>query len=548
MNDTMTRPTFGLHDSMGRFDVIRDLDLNTGAAIDHSGRKVVHVPPFTPLQTGTWYVIDRMDGRMLGFDRRDDARSAMLTLKERVVAWGDVDLATWTRDQDALVYDPSTVRPWDTAARIVRDMDATPEQVKAAALAASEIDVRIGQRDRPHSHGKATKLGAATGSAKNRGSKALVDAINGMADPMTTAQVLSIIQAEHEGAYDAIVPVESVTFKFEGVLTATIDGAEPGYMVTPATIRRSTDHTNVPKNVSDWLMGRYDADHARYLNEGLRSRPGKQVMARLGVVREGAFEGNDYLRVIKSSEYTRVDDADVLGMVKPPAGQSLSWAHWFGGDHERDTSFGQALVGDPFDVDGDTYFGGITLVNSEVGTASVQVYPFVFREACWNGLIYTISAGIHAKQKHHGAIDMDSLAASIQDAIQNGLAASKQLVYLMSALRSVKVSQTDQAKLITFLSKKHKVQPSQALAWSEAMTQEPGDTAFEVFQGLTRSAQQYSPDLRFRLESLAGDMLTPSPELAAGKVVDLWDRLNMTAVATVTEEEAHEYLYVRSSR
>jgi hypothetical protein len=68
-------------------------------------------------------------------------------------------------------------------------------------------------------------------------------------------------------------------------------------------------------------------------------------------------------------------------------------------------------------------------------------------------------------------------------------------------------------KTIVSLGRSNNLTKGQIVNWIKGYSVEQdtlGDTAFTVINGLTRAAQEYDGDSRFKMESLAGEIMTPS--------------------------------------
>jgi hypothetical protein len=134
------------------------------------------------------------------------------------------------------------------------------------------------------------------------------------------------------------------------------------------------------------------------------------------------------LRAFLSPSYHTIDDRQILDALAAskfgPHLEEIQFVEWHRLRHmftDKSTHL-TGLMGDPVEVfDGDVYYHGLHIRNSEVGYSSITVDDFWFRIICLNGMMTMVGNRSLYKQRHiHVEQDkleesFDTLWAQIQD-------------------------------------------------------------------------------------------------------------------------------------
>jgi hypothetical protein len=153
---------------------------------------------------------------------------------------------------------------------------------------------------------------------------------------------------------------------------------------------------------------------------------------------------------------------------------------------------------------GDEVFGGLNLMNSEVGFASVEVATFLHRLVCSNGMI--VREGVSSFRRIH-LKNRESLVEEIHGAFAN---ATDYIPRALSSMQqAVEVPLEDPESTIERLPRRYGLTQDEHEAVKVAWEEEQGSTLYNVINAITGGARNpdLSLDSRLRLESLAGDLL-----------------------------------------
>lgn len=216
---------------------------------------------------------------------------------------------------------------------------------------------------------------------------------------------------------------------------------------------------------------------------------------------------NSSLRGVLSSRYSPLDNSVLVGHLERLQDSSMVVQSV----EVTDVSFHLRLVKPmtqrPARV-GDELFAGVHIANSEVGLRAVTVDALVYRKVCTNGLIVTTSGGSLFKKRHVGIRPED-----LQDALPTALSASMREAEMglerFVAATAQPVSDPNAA--IRSLAKQHQLsevfveRSLHELAKEHVSVQE---TKYGLINALTGAARESAPDERYRIEQLAGLLLT----------------------------------------
>ncbi len=146
---------------------------------------------------------------------------------------------------------------------------------------------------------------------------------------------------------------------------------------------------------------------------------------------------------------------------------------------------------------------GIYVINSEVGSSSVRVMPFSYRQVCSNGLIMPVSLA-NFQQRHRGLDSKD-----MKDWVISALMESQELAgHLNDTLKkATKLPVEDPLELIKREAKSHSISGQMAEKILKIFDLEPYPTVAGVVNAFTRTAQEFDVDNQLYLEETAGKIL-----------------------------------------
>lgn len=221
-------------------------------------------------------------------------------------------------------------------------------------------------------------------------------------------------------------------------------------------------------------------------------------------------------RAVLSEQYSPIANKAVFDII---AEMSSSFGHQVRDFWLDETGvWGKVLVDDlrawdPVDTSQEMKVGFV-VGNSEVGTRSVTVEPFIYRAACTNDLV--VQTQFSLKQRHVGLTGRElknRVARSVNLALNSG---SDLLDRFVEANQDEIENPAD---LIERLAKKRKFSQKMSDDVKLAYESEPVPTRFGVVNAFTSVAKQLTGDKRIELERYAGNLLsTRFPKTIAATV------------------------------
>jgi len=154
---------------------------------------------------------------------------------------------------------------------------------------------------------------------------------------------------------------------------------------------------------------------------------------------------------------------------------------------------------------------GLLVGNSEVGTRSVSISPFVCRQRCTNDLVIQNDKVIKIRHAHKNSTELhEKLSVGMRYALQSG---DNYLDAFASAYHE-KIERP--AETIRKLAEKRGLLQEQTKEIITAYEVEPYPSKFGIINALTSTARRKKGDERIELEKLAGSLLCePKQQLAA---------------------------------
>jgi len=219
------------------------------------------------------------------------------------------------------------------------------------------------------------------------------------------------------------------------------------------------------------------------------------------------------LRAVLSGQYTILDNRWFLEVMRSIIPDGLI-SHFRSPDN-CDSIFGNILIPDSMRAETDSEYGGmLAFGNGETGERKLSTCPSVFRAICMNGCIWDEVKGTGViKKVHRGAIDLQSLASLIRENL------NRQIPLLGSGIDAMLLTREHSATIdaipaigavlrslnIPGLTKN--AADGILNGFKDQRTEFSRVTAFDVIQGITRAAQQFSPGLQETAESAAGSAM-----------------------------------------
>jgi hypothetical protein len=154
-------------------------------------------------------------------------------------------------------------------------------------------------------------------------------------------------------------------------------------------------------------------------------------------------------------------------------------------------------------VPGDTMLGGIQLINSETGDASLSVSALLYRLVCTNGMTVSDSFGFRRVHRRAPEELVDELTETV-DTIWDRLPTLVEPVRYLAG-----INLADPFREIDLLSKRFQLSEEQQVRIHQAWLIEPGHTQLFLLHALTRAANNADLPLteRTQLQAIAGELL-----------------------------------------
>lgn len=284
--------------------------------------------------------------------------------------------------------------------------------------------------------------------------------------------------------------------------------------------------------VKDLIKNGYE-DHARTV---INSELDKREIAAAKKGKTGEYllrymkraDGSEVVRRILTDDYGIINNDDVVRYIAEALPKnSVADAITSHSNSDMNHVSGNLILPDhTIKLPDSDYSFGLAYKNDEIGEGTVQINPFVFRGFCFNGLIYSKQAvGVKVKIVHRGkrgVVDQIKLKSDIKFAVMSALSLSSKLPSQLDNALHVKV--TNVAELVTYLSKQNGLTMPMGLAWWKDYQQLPNETVSGVVNALTSSAKAFTGVDRYQMESVAGNILTPSLDASKSNMSDMWSQ------------------------
>jgi len=211
------------------------------------------------------------------------------------------------------------------------------------------------------------------------------------------------------------------------------------------------------------------------------------------------------LRGVLSSRYARLDNAQLLGALRPllQTRESRLEVKDFSLSEESlhlrliDPSISREVLKD------DRLFVGFHVSNSEVGVRSVRVDALVWRLVCANGLIRLVN-GKSLFHRRHVSFDPDGFSRSLQSAIAEAVTEGAGLLERLALAARAPVPDVPAA--VRSLSEAWRLsERTQELVTASLLSEQPSqqETVYGLVNAFTAAAHHLDPEERYRIETLA---------------------------------------------
>lgn len=340
------------------------------------------------------------------------------------------------------------------------------------------------------------------------------------------------VQADVPSKRDESVPESSVA------VTSALN-LDNGYILTGSGLSTLRSFTDIPSKMQDYLISNgYNADFARFLNDGLEMRrnawANKDNAPRNFLLR---IRDEDKVRAVCSDRYGILDNADVMDLIARALPGGYSDALCSHMHNDGDNLGGNILLPQYIKSNPDSDYGfGLAFRNSEVRESTFCIGGFLFRAICFNGNIWSRKdSTIKVNQKHLGKIDKDDLFQQVQKAVMVALTEGENLLVQLGYTKEVKVN--DPLRLIASLARDNGLSIEQGRAWhkgyQDSLMEVGGDVhenaAFGIINGLTLAAQRFDYGTKTDMETLSGNLITPSLDADLDAVTNRWNKYQTRA-------------------
>lgn len=318
---------------------------------------------------------------------------------------------------------------------------------------------------------------------------------------------------DDNGKHDETVRINQLHFLDSGdVLVPTVETdkfSRKPFSMTDHALGQISNKLGIPTRYAKKCLEREPslfAEHANYwLDEWVKEDPDKKLFIR---------NRGETTRAFLSDRYTILDNnriVDMLGNVLN-GGEILDIKNLSLDD--RYLNLRMTIPAMKVNVGTiqkpDNVMIGIHISNSEVGCGSLRVDSCLYRLVCSNGLVVRVGGDSLMAQRHMHINDNameEALGKSLLEAVKVGDKAVEQFAVLQDKPISNPMAEISKIAQSQKYSKKFEENIKQNYETERTITGK--DTAFEIVNALTRSAQNFD-DFDRRLEA----------EVIAGKVMD----------------------------
>ena len=226
-------------------------------------------------------------------------------------------------------------------------------------------------------------------------------------------------------------------------------------------------------------------------------------------------KNGETVRAFLSESYARIDHVWFLEILRKIIPDGL--VSHFRSDEHCDNVWFNVLIPDSIRAESDSEYGGMLACgNGETGFNRLHTMPSIFRAICMNGCIWDREDGIaFVDQIHRGEVDLQLLASNIRDNL------NRQIPLLNSGIDSMletkRITSNRNANPLLIVGATLQQIDVSAItrpaadrileAYHEQRTESGSVSAFDVIQGMTRAAREFSGSLQEIVERSAGSAM-----------------------------------------
>lgn len=212
------------------------------------------------------------------------------------------------------------------------------------------------------------------------------------------------------------------------------------------------------------------------------------------------------LRAVLTTGYAVIDNRWFLEVLRDliPGGHL---SHQRG---DADTMYANILIPDSCRFDTDSDYGGLFAVrNSEIGKASLDTKPSLFRAICQNGCIWDETAGINFRQVHKGEIKLDGLAVRIGENLDKQIKLIPEIMEKFLALRQYEFNEVGMEGVFAAVSERFKMSALHIKSVIEEFIEHESDNmnAFGIVNSITRAGQLFDAETTEKFDTFAGQLV-----------------------------------------
>lgn len=213
------------------------------------------------------------------------------------------------------------------------------------------------------------------------------------------------------------------------------------------------------------------------------------------------------LRAVLTKGYGIINNEWLVGVLKDllPSGRV---SHMRG---NLDTIYMNILIPDSIRHEEDSDYGGMYAIrNSEIGQASLDCLPSLFRFICRNSNIWGETKGSNLRQVHRGKIELDVLAVKIGECLDKQIKLIPEIMENFLKLRQYEFTDVALTGIFAVLKERYKMTTKQA---GDVMSQfaeheKHSRTAFSVINSVTRASQLYNPEECEHFDMIGGNLIS----------------------------------------
>lgn len=311
------------------------------------------------------------------------------------------------------------------------------------------------------------------------------------------------------------------------------------FVPTEHALMQALDYCSVTQtHVKDTLSDRFDADDGdmEQLVDLLNYRKLRHSKTKKDEDRKLIFRtyADNTLRAVLTTLYATIDNRWFLYVMSNLIPNGMV-SHQRG---DADTLYANILLPDNVRAEEDSDYGGMfSIRNSEIGIASLDTKPSLFRAICRNGCIWDEEKGVSYRQVHKGKIVLPDLAKEISDNLDGQIKLLPSIMENFLSLREFKFEKTlSMTNLMAQISKDTKMTKEQAEGMMNEWNEKEGQnrSAFGLVNAITRMSQTMDAATGNRFDIYAGSLIGAN-----------WDQI-VAKAKTLSKEDVVKALYLKA--